>query len=454
MKLTSFIQRIDGAIAALESIRSAEAKGYINSVNGLLSRISGLSRVIKIGDRLCIYFPNGKMNLSEIVGFDKNDYGEMICFEIDQNLGPGCLVFAALPARAAGLAVSANWIGRVIDPLGRPLDKAGPLLLAHEQANLHSPPPPAAGRARLGRRLDLGVRAMNLFTTCREGQRLGLFAAAGVGKSTLLAMLARNTRADVVVLGLVGERGREVREFLEDELGADGLARSVVVAATSDTSPLMRREAAYAATAIAEYFRAKGQHVLLLVDSVTRFCLAVREICLSVGQTPVTRGYPPNVFAELANLLERSGPGVEHNLDGHITALFTVLVEGDDINEPISDSVRGIMDGHIILNRKIAERGRFPAIDILRSISRTVPGCNTDTENALARRARSLLSTYEDMADLVRLGAYQKGSNKIVDEAIDSAPAIESLINQRRTEKSDIHEDFKQLDIILNHHPN
>jgi flagellum-specific ATP synthase len=309
---------------------------------------------------------------------------------------------------------------------------------------VRAPPPDATLRARLGPRLDVGVRALNCFATCRQGQRLGLFSGSGIGKSSLLAMLARHTACDVAVLALVGERGRE---FLEDDLGAAGLARSVVIVATSDSPPLLRRQAAFAAMTVAEHFRDTGKSVLLLMDSITRFCLALREIGLSAGEPPATRGYPPSVFAELPRLLERAGPGLEQpdGQTGYITALFNVLVEGDDHNEPVADAVRGILDGHVVLDRRIAEAGRYPAVDVLRSLSRAVPGCNAPEENALARRARSLLALYADMADMVRLGAYRTGSDAAVDEAVALAPRIETMLRQERCECARIDDSFAQL---------
>ncbi len=260
-------------------------------------------------------------------------------------------------------------------------------------------------------------------------------------------MLARHTRCDVAVISLVGERGREVREFLEDDLGKEGLARSVVIVATSDTPPLMRREAAYSALTVAEHFRDQGKSVLLLMDSVTRFCLALREIGLSNGEPPATRGYPPSVFAELPRLLERAGPGpmLPGGRAGHITALFTVLVEGDDHNEPVADAVRGILDGHIVMDRKIGENGRFPAVDVLRSLSRSVPACNDATENLLTRKARQVLALHADMADMVRLGAYRGGTDPAVDEAVMLAPQLEALLRQGRDEKVSIADAFDGL---------
>jgi flagellum-specific ATP synthase len=350
----------------------------------------------------------------------------------------------------AGLAVDDSWIGRVVDPLGAPLDGRGPLTPGPTPRPVRVAPPDATLRARLGPRIDLGVRALNLFATCRQGQRLGLFAGSGVGKSTLLAMLAKNTSCDVAVIALVGERGREVRDFLEDELGAAGLARAVVVVATSDAAPVMRREAAYAAMTIAEHFRDTGKNVLLLMDSVTRFCLALREIGLSAGEPPATRGYPPSVFAELPRLLERAGPGdARAKHPGQITAIFSVLVEGDDHNEPVADAVRGILDGHVILDRKIAERGRYPAVDVLRSLSRLATGANTAEQNDLARRARALIATYDSVADLIRIGAYRAGADPAIDDAARLAPEIENLLRQTPDTTTTLADDFARLKAVL-----
>jgi flagellum-specific ATP synthase len=275
---------------------------------------------------------------------------------------------------------------------------------------------------------------------------MGIFAGSGVGKSVLLSMMARYTAADVTVIGLIGERGREVQEFLEDDLGPEGLARSVVVVATSDESPLMRRQAAYLTLTAAEFFRDGDNDVLCLMDSVTRFAMAQREIGLSAGEPPASKGYTPTVFAELPRLLERAGPGRNR---GSITGLFTVLVEGDDHNEPIADAVRGILDGHIVLERAVAERGRYPAINILRSISRTMPGCNNDEESAIVARARGYLATYEDMAELIRLGAYRKGSDAKVDEAITFYPAIEQFLTQKKGERADLASGYAGLAQVL-----
>jgi flagellum-specific ATP synthase len=300
----------------------------------------------------------------------------------------------------------------------------------------------------VGAKLDLGVRALNTFITCCQGQRMGIFSGSGVGKSTLMAMLARNSNADAIVIGLVGERGRELKEFIEDDLGPEGLARSVVVAATSDEPALVRRQSAYVAMAVAEELRDQGLHVLLLMDSVTRFAMAQREVGLSAGEPPATKGYTPTVFAELPRLLERAGPG-DQGKGGSITGLFTVLVEGDDHNEPISDAVRGILDGHIVLERAIGERGRYPAINVLKSVSRAMPACNTPAEQTLVAKARASMAAYDDMAELIRLGAYKNGTNAEVDAAILLAPKLETFLAQKKDERTTLTDGYASLDTIL-----
>lgn len=310
----------------------------------------------------------------------------------------------------------------------------------------------ATGRAPVGPRLDLGVRAVNAFITCCRGQRMGIFAGSGVGKSVLLSQLAQNTEAQIIVIGLIGERGREVGEFIHQHLGPEGMKKTVVVTATSDTPALMRRQAAYMTLTVAEYFRDQGYDVLCLLDSVTRFAMAMREIGLAAGEPPASKGYTPLVFAEMPKLLERAGPGkIGHA--GNITGLFTVLVEGDNHNELIADTVRGILDGHMVLERSIAERGRYPALNILRSLSRTMPGCNTPEENKLIKRARQLMSTYDDMAEMIRLGAYRRGTNKEVDEAIEYREALEDFLSQAIGEKCTMEETFTALQKVLREAP-
>ena len=424
----------------------ARIEGRVGGVSGLMVDIDGLNGLVSIGDRIALTGRDDRPVPAEIVGFRDNRAQAMPFGGLD-GIGPGHA--ASLLAGLGGtLAVSDAWLGRVIDPLGQPIDGRGTLKEGAHPRPVRAAPPPAATRARLGPRIDLGVAALNCFTTCRQGQRLGLFAGSGVGKSTLLSMLARETACDAVVLALVGERGREVREFIEDDLGEVGLARSVVVVATSDAPPLMRRQAAHAAMTVAEHFRDQGKSVLLLMDSVTRFCLAQREIGLSAGEPPATRGYPPSVFAELPRLLERAGPGPEApgGSAGHITALFTVLVEGDDHNEPIADAARGILDGHVILDRRIAETGRYPAVDVLRSLSRAASGCLSPGERDLIRRARQILAVWADSADLVRLGAYRDGSDPAVDEALILAPRINTLLTQERNTRVGLADAFATLD--------
>ncbi|OJY71020.1 MAG: flagellum-specific ATP synthase FliI [Rhodospirillales bacterium 70-18] len=435
--------------AQLDTLAAGRLEGRVVGISGLTVDVAGLSRHVAVGDRLRLVGRSGRDVPAEVVGF-RGGVCQAMTYGAADGLGPGTVVHTDFPSAPGALAVADGWIGRVVDPLGRPLDGRGALPRGAAPRAVCAAPPEATGRARLGPRLDLGVRALNLFATCRQGQRLGLFAGSGIGKSTLLSMLARHTACDVAVLALVGERGREVREFLEDDLGAEGLARSVVVVATSDMPPLMRREAANAAMTVAEHFRDQGRSVLLLMDSVTRFCLALREIALSTGEPPATRGYPPSVFAELPRLLERAGPGPQRaGGAGHITALFTVLVEGDDHNEPVADAVRGILDGHVILDRRIAERGRYPAVDVLRSLSRAVPGCNSAEENALTRRARAILAVQDDMSDLVRLGAYRPGTDPAVDEAVALAPRIEAVLRQAREEGTGVEASFAQLRAAL-----
>jgi flagellum-specific ATP synthase len=293
---------------------------------------------------------------------------------------------------------------------------------------------------------------MNVFTTANRGQRLGVFAGSGVGKSVLLSMLAREAACDVVVVGLIGERGREVREFIEETLGEEGLARAVVIVATSDEPALKRRQAAYMTLAVAEFMRDQDQEVLCLMDSVTRFAMAQREIGLAAGEPPTTKGYTPTCFTELPKLLERAGPGpirADGTEAGPITGLFTVLVDGDDHNEPIADAVRGILDGHIVMERAIAERGRFPAINVLKSISRTMPGNQNAAERDTVRRARAVMSAYANMEELIRIGAYRAGSDPLIDRAIQLNPAIEEFLRQDKEEATTLEESFTLLDAIL-----
>jgi len=418
----------------IERLPDFEIYGRVAAVVGLLVEVAGVAGVFSIGDHCDIVVRKNKRISCEVVGF-REDRALLMPFGPLEGVSLGCPV--EVGASEPVLYPTEGWLGRVIDAFGEPIDGKGPLPSGPRGYPIQNDPPPAHQRQRVGGKIDLGIRALNTFLTCCRGQRMGIFAGSGVGKSTVLSMMARHTDAQVSVIGLIGERGREAREFIEDDLGDEGLARSVVVVATSNEAPLVRRQAAYTTLAVAEYFRDRKNDVLCLMDSVTRFAMAQREISLSVGEPPASKGYTPSVFAELPRLLERAGPGQEGQ--GSITGLFTVLVEGDDHNEPVADAVRGILDGHVVLDRAIAERGRFPAVNILKSVSRTMPDCNTDEQNAIIKRAKGLISTYDDMAELIRLGAYRQGTDPLVDEAIHYNPAIEAFLTQGKA-------DFTSLD--------
>ncbi len=409
----------------------------------MLVEVGGAERRLSIGDRCVIHGRTGSRVTCEVVGF-RDGRALLMPFGSLEGVGIGCKseIANAEPVIYPDL----SWLGRVVNAMGQPIDGKGPLRGGPVAYRLRNAPPPANLRQRVGGKIDLGVRAINTFLTCCRGQRMGIFAASGVGKSVLLSMLARHAASDASVIGLIGERGREVQEFIEDDLGPDGLARSILVVATSDESPLMRRQAAYLTMTLAEYLRDLGRDVLCLIDSITRFATAQREIGLSAGEPPASKGYTPSVFAELPKLLERAGPGTDA---GAITGLFTVLVEGDDHNEPISDAVRAILDGHIVLSRAIAERGRFPAVDVLRSVSRTVPDCNTPEENALVERARAMMAQYQDMEELIRIGAYREGTDPKIDEAIKFNPVLESFLSQKLEERADLAGGYATLEAAL-----
>lgn len=366
--------------------------------------------------------------LAEVVGFDAEGV-KVLPLGAAVGLAPTDVVKPL--NRLLSVQFGPDLLGRVLDGLGQPID-GGPALTG-DAIPVDRPAPPPLSRARIERPLPLGVRALDGFLTVGEGQRVGLFAAAGAGKSTLLGQIAQGTTADVVVLCLIGERGRELRDFLEDQLGWQGRARAVVVCATSDAPALVRMKSLSVATAIAEGFRDQGQRVLLLVDSLTRFARAAREVGLAVGEAPLRRGYPPSVFARLPALIERAGTAER----GSITAFYSVLVEADDLEEPIADELRGLLDGHVVLSRKLAERGRYPAVDVIRSQSRLMPQLTSVEHRAAAERARAQLATYEDKRDFVLLGAYREGSDARLDRAIAAAPSIEAFLTQRRDELAD-----------------
>jgi len=421
----------------------------VAAVNGLLIEArGGLSR-LAVGARAEI----GRMGQSplaaEVVGF-RETRALLMPFGPVEGVAPGAEI--RLEPHAAAVRPTTAWLGRIVDAFGQPIDGKGPLPQGLAAYPLRSPPPPAHARGRVGERLDVGVRAMNVFTTCCRGQRLGVFAGSGVGKSVLLSMLAKNADCDAVVVGLIGERGREVREFIEETLGEEGLRRAVVVVATSDEPALKRRQAAYMTLAVAEFLRDQDLHVLCLMDSVTRFAMAQREIGLAAGEPPTTKGYTPTVFTELPKLLERAGPGPvrpDGTTAGPITGLFTVLVDGDDHNEPIADAVRGILDGHIVMQRSIAERGRYPAINILKSVSRTMPKSADPEFWPTIQKARAVMATYADMEELIRLGAYRAGSSPEVDEAIRLHEPLEAFLRQRKDENASLADGYRQLAQIL-----
>src|SRR5215469_7596935 len=403
--------------------------GRVVGVRGLMVEVAGPLHAMSVGARVVIETP-GKNIPCEVVGFSNND-ALLMPFAPLEGVRRGCR--ALVTSVAGAVRPSAGWLGRVVNALGEPIDGKGALLSGPSPYPFRNTPPLAHARRRVGGPLDLGVRALNTFITCCRGQRMGIFSGSGVGKSVLLSMLARNVNADVSVIGLIGERGREVQEFLQDDLGPEGLARSVVVVATSDEPALMRRQAAYLTLAIAEYFRDADQDVLVLMDSVTRFAVSQREIGLSAGEPPTAKGYTPTVFTELPRLLERAGPGTGA---GTITGLFSVLVEGDDHNEPVADAVRAILDGHVVMERAIAERGRYPAINVLKSVSRTMPRAANPAYLPVITRAKQVMATYADMEELIRLGAYRAGSSAEVDEAIRLHQPLEAFLAQGKDEVS------------------
>jgi flagellum-specific ATP synthase len=419
-----------------------EIYGRVVGVRGLLVEVAGPVHSMPVGARVIID-TGARGVICEVIGF-VDDNALLMPFAPLEGVRRGCR--AVVSSAPAAVRPSIGWLGRVVNAMGEPIDGKGPLPTGASPYPFRSVPPPAHARRRVGGPLDLGVRALNAFATCCRGQRMGIFSGSGVGKSVLLSMLARNVAADVSVIGLVGERGREVQEFIQDDLGEEGLARSVVVVSTSDEPALMRRQAAYLTLSIAEFFRDEGKDVLVLMDSITRFAMAQREIGLSAGEPPTSKGYTPTVFTELPRLLERAGPGTA---EGTITGLFTVLVDGDDHNEPVADAVRGILDGHIVMERVIAERGRYPAINVLKSVSRTMPRSCDPEALPVVMRARRLLSIYGDMEELIRLGAYRAGSNAETDEAIQLFPALEGFLAQGKEEATNLGEGYRRLAQIV-----
>jgi type III secretion protein N (ATPase) len=424
-------------LARAEDAPLHEFRGRVKEVVGLLVRATVPGAWV--GQLCLIRNRKGPAVQCEVVGFSQGDVLLMPLGDL-QNIGPE----SEVEPKGHGLSVKVGeqLLGRVLNGLGEPMDEStkGPLL-CDESYPVYGKAPDPLRRRRVTKPISIGVRAIDSVLTCGEGQRVGLFAAAGVGKSTLLGMIARNTEAEIIIIALIGERGREVRDFLEHDLGPEGLRRSVVVCATSNEPSLVRLKGAYVATAIAEYFRDQGKKVLLMMDSVTRFARAQREVGLASGEPPARAGYTPSVFAELPKLLERAG-----NSDrGSITAFYTVLVAGDDMNEPVADEVRSILDGHVILSRELASQGHYPAIQTLESVSRVMSAVASPQHRRAAQRLRETLATYEKQKDLILLGAYQKGTDSRVDYAIDKIEEIVTFLKQPTTEKVGLEETINRL---------
>ena len=423
-------------------------KSYQPKVAGRLVRMVGLTLEavginVRVGDR-CMVERNDTQDIeAEVVGFDQERIFLMPVEQIE-GLRPGARVWPL--SSAADVPVGFSLLGRVLDGTGRPLDRHGPLRDV-EQGHLQGRPINPLHRAPIREPLDVGIRAINAMLTVGRGQRIGLFAGSGVGKSVLLGMMTRFTSADIIVVGLIGERGREVKEFIDEILGEEGLKRSVVVASPADDSPLMRLRAAQYCTSIAEYFRDQGQNVLLLMDSLTRYAQAQREIALAVGEPPATKGYPPSVFNKLPKLVERTGNGSEGG--GSITAFYTVLSEGDDMQDPIADASRAILDGHIVLSRKLAEEGHYPAIDVEASVSRVMPQIVDENWLKKSQLCKQLMSHYRQNQDLISVGAYQPGSDNLLDVAIDRLPRIKAMLRQGLHEGADIQASKQSLDDVF-----
>lgn len=432
-------------LSVIDEVRTIHSYGKISDVSGLI--LEGfdpcLEPGIEVGELCSVFGGNGRAGIiAEVVGFRQ---GKVLIMPLDDlvGIGPGSR-FLPL-GRTADVAVGAGLLGRVIDGMGSPIDDRG-VITTESRYPLYAEPINPLRRARIREPMDLGIRAINGLLSCGKGQRMGIFSGSGVGKSFLMGMMARNVRADVNVIGLIGERGREVREFIEKNLGEAGLKRSVVVVATSDSHPLIRMRAAYVATSIAEYFRDQGKNVLMMIDSLTRFAMSQREVGLSLGEPPTTKGYTPSVFSLLPKLIERTG-----NVDGggSITGLYTVLVEGDDFNEPVADAARSLLDGHIVLSRELAARNHYPAVDVLESISRVMTDIVDEEHLRAAGEIMNILATYRKAEDLINIGAYVAGSNAGIDRAIGMVSRIQDYLRQNMDESTDFASSKKQLCALL-----
>lgn len=429
----------DGLMAQITELNPVRAIGRVRRVEGGVIHISGLAGKARIGD-LAIIYRRGQPLSGEIVQLD----GETLVLLPDHAPDGVALDDRAALLEARGIAPSDNWIGRIIDPFGNPLD-GKPLLRGPEVRSLRASPPVAATRRSMGERLSTGMATFNTLLPVVKGQRVGLFSGSGVGKSSLLGHLAKHLATDVVVIALIGERGRELRHFIEKILGAEGLKRAVVVCATSDESALVRRRCGWAAMSVAEHFRDQGKSVLFVADSITRFAEAHREVAVAAGEAPVLRGHPPSMAHLIMSLCERAGPGT--GTQGDITGIFSVLVAGSDMDEPVADVLRGVLDGHVVLDREIAERGRYPAIDVLKSVSRSLPDAATPEENETLNKARRLLAVYEQNAVMIRAGLYAIGSDPEIDAAIQVWADLDAFI--AKSERQGVRNSFTQLEIIL-----
>ncbi len=431
---------ITGLRAQLAALQSVRAVGRVRSVDGSVIWVRGLAHLASIGDRVRLLRTSGEPLGGEVLRIRDDLVGMLPDAGID-GVSQGDRVAVLGPPT---LAPADSWIGRVIDPYGIPLD-GNPIIDGPKRRPFRAAPPPAAQRRGLGVRLETGLSVFNTLLPVVKGQRIGLFAGSGVGKSRLLAQFARGMQADVVVLALVGERGREVRDFVNNVLGPEGMARAVVIAATSDRSPLERRRCAQAAMTIAEHFRDQGKHVLYLADSITRFAEAHREVAIASGEMPSLRGFPASTAHQIMTLAERAGPGTAEM--GDITAVFSVLVAGSDMDEPVADILRGVLDGHVVLDRQIAERGRFPAVDLLRSVSRSLPEAASEDENLQITLARKLLGAYARSETMIRAGLYRDGSDPLLDQAIKAWPELEAFLAETTTIGVD--NSFSRLTLLL-----
>lgn len=430
---------ITGLRSRIAQMQPVRAVGRVDSVDGTAIWVRGLSEKACIGDRLRLIRPDGELG-GEVLRI-RDDLVAMLPDESAEGVSKGDRVAVMGPPT---LAPHDGWIGRVVDAYGRPMDGM-PLAPGPRRRPFRASPPPAASRRPMGERLGTGMSLFDTMLPVVRGQRIGLFAGSGVGKSTLLANFAKGMEADVVVLALVGERGREVLEFVRSVLGPEGMARSVVVAATSDRSPLERRRCPLAAMTIAEHFRDQGKHVLFLADSITRFAEAHREVAIASGEMPALRGHPPSVAHQIMRLAERAGPGVGNA--GDITAIFSVLVAGSDMDEPVADILRGVLDGHVVMDRQIAERGRYPAVDLLRSVSRSLPEAATDPENELIMKTRQLLGAYSKSETMVRAGLYRAGEDPVLDQAIRVYPELDGFLSENSTNGPE--GAFQKLELLL-----